>query len=94
MATATQTRNQNETLYEETAEKFRDLNERIVDASRKAGTAYIDAYEKGLRSVADYEEKLAEATPVEWVSTALSAQAGFVRDVSRATTTSAREFLK
>ena len=39
MATATQTNAVNETT-----ERIRDLNERILTASKKAGGAYLDAY--------------------------------------------------
>jgi hypothetical protein len=91
---ATQTKNKSEAAFEETAERLRDLNERIIEAGRKAGTAYLDAYEKNLRSVADYESKVAEATPVDWMASLLNAQADFVREVAKATTASGRDLLK
>jgi hypothetical protein len=91
---ASQAKTKSETAYEEGAERVRDLNERIIEAARKTGTAYLDAYEKSLRSIAEYEEKLAEATPVEWLGTLLNAQAEFVREVSKAATASAHEILK
>jgi hypothetical protein len=91
---ATQTKIPNETLLEETADRVRELNERIVEGTRKAGNAYLDAYEKTLRGVADYEQKVAEASQVEWLETVLTAQANFTREIARASTASAREFLK
>ncbi len=91
---ATQTKKKSEAAYEETAERLRDLNERIIEAGRKAGTAYLDAYEKNLRSVADYETKVAESTPVDWMASLLNAQANFVREVAKATTASGRDLLK
>jgi DNA-binding ferritin-like protein len=91
---ATQTKTSPESRYDETADRIRDLNERVIDAGRKAGSTYLDAYEKSLKSLAEYEEKLAEATPVEWLSTVLNAQADFVRDVTRATAQTAREYIK
>jgi DNA-binding ferritin-like protein len=83
-----------ETAYEEAAERIRSLNERIIEAARKAGGTYLDAYEKSLRSIAEYEEKVAETTPVEWLGALLNAQADFVREVAKAATASAREVLK
>jgi DNA-binding ferritin-like protein len=91
---APQTQSKSETAYEEAAERIRSLNERIIEAARKAGATYLDAYEKNLRSIAEYEEKVAEATPVEWLGTLLNAQADFVREVAKAATASAREVLK
>jgi hypothetical protein len=91
---ATQTKTNAEARYEDAAERIRDLNERIIDASRRAGSSYLDAYENNLKSVAEYHDKLAEATPVEWLSTLLGAQADFVRDVTKATTQTAREYIK
>jgi hypothetical protein len=91
---APQTETNKETGLEEAAERIRDLNERIIEAARKAGHTYLDAYEKSMRSIAEYEEKVAEATPVEWLGVLLNAQADFVREVSKAATASAREVLK
>jgi hypothetical protein len=91
---ANQTKTSADSRYEETADRIRDLNERVIEAGRKAGSTYLDAYERSLKSLAEYEEKLAEATPVEWLSTVLNAQADFVRDVTRATAQTAREYIK
>lgn len=83
----------NEAGFDEAADRVRDLNERIIEASRKAGSTYLDGYEKTLRGIADYEEKVAESSQVEWLSTLLNAQADFTREIAKATTASARELL-
>src|SRR5438552_755813 len=70
MATGT-TETKNTT--QETADRLSDVNERILEASRKAGNAYLDAYEKTLESVADQQEKAAKQTDGEWISTVLDA---------------------
>lgn len=80
--------------FEEAAERIRDLNERVIDASRKAGKAYLDAYETFLRGIADYQQKVADASQVEWFSALMNAQADFTREVAKAATRSAREFVK
>ena len=90
MATATATKNQTEA----TTERIRDLNERILDAGKKAGSAYLDAYEKTLESIADYQESVAKQTDVEWVSTIVDAQARFTRELTKLYVSTGREFLK
>jgi hypothetical protein len=84
----------NEAVFEEAADRVRDLNERVIEATRKTGSTYLDAYEKTLRGIADYEEKVAGASQVEWLSALLTAQADFTREIAKATTASARELLK
>ena len=89
MATATQTNAVNETT-----ERIRDLNERILTASKKAGGAYLDAYDKALQSIADYQEQVAKQTDVEWVSTIVDAQARFTRELTKVYVSTSRELLK
>jgi hypothetical protein len=79
---------------EATTERIRDLNERILDAGKKAGGAYLDAYEKALESIADYQEKVAKQSDVEWVSTIVDAQARFTRDLTKLYVSTGRELLK
>ena len=89
MAT-TATKNQTEA----TTERIRDLNEQILDAGKRAGGAYLDAYEKALQSIADYQEQVAKQTDVEWVSTIVDAQARFTRELTKLYVSTGRELLK
>jgi hypothetical protein len=90
MATATQSK----TAVNETTERIRDLNEQIIGAAKKAGGAYLDAYEKALKSIADYQEQVAKQTDVEWVSTIVDAQARFTRELTKVYVSTGRELLK
>jgi hypothetical protein len=90
MATATDTKN----AANETTERIRDLNERILTAGKKAGGAYLDAYEKALQSIADYQEQIAQQTDVEWISTIVDAQARFTRELTKVYVSTTREMLK
>ena len=90
MATATSTKNQ----IDATTERIRDLNERIVDAGKQAGGAYLDAYEQTLASIADYQENVAKPNDVEWVSTVVDAQARFTRELTKLYVSTGRELLK
>jgi hypothetical protein len=90
MATATSTKN----TTEATTERIRELNEQIVDAARKAGGAYLDAYEKALESIADYQERVAKQSDVEWITTVVDAQARFTRELTKLYVSTGRELLK
>jgi hypothetical protein len=90
MAATTTTKNHTEA----TSERIRDLNEQILEASKKAGTAYLDAYEKALKSIADYQESVAKQTDVDWISTVVDAQARFTRELTNLYVNTGRELLK
>ena len=89
-------RNQNTgtEAVEDTVERIRELNEQIIDAGKKAGGAYLSAYEKALQSIADYQEQVAKQTDVEWVSTIVDAQARFTRELTKVFVSTGREMLK
>jgi hypothetical protein len=89
-------RNQNAgtEAVEETVERIRELNEQILEAGKKAGGAYLSAYEKTLQSIADYQEQVAKQTDVEWVSTIVDAQARFTRELTKVYVGTSRELLK
>jgi hypothetical protein len=76
------------------ADRIRDLNERIIESSKKAGNTYLDIYEKTLNSIADYQEKIGEQSQVDWVTTIANAQASFTRDLAGAYSSAARSLLK
>jgi hypothetical protein len=86
--------NQSTEAVEATVERIRELNEQILDAGKKAGGAYLDAYEKALKSIADYQEQVAKQTDVEWVSTIVDAQARFTRELTKVYVSTGRELLK
>ena len=79
--------------YEEAAERIRVLNERLITSAKAAGSTTLDAYEKALTSLVDFEEKVAGASQLEWVTALAQTHAAFVRDVSNAYTKAVRELL-
>jgi hypothetical protein len=79
---------------EDAAERLRELNERIIEAGKKSGRAYLTAYEANLKAIADYQAKLAGSSDVDWVSTLLNAQADFTREIARAAAAQGRDLLK
>jgi hypothetical protein len=79
--------------FEDAVTRIRALNERLIDSSKAAGITSLDAYEKALKSLVDFEQKVAGASQLEWVSALASTYASFVQDVSAAYTKAARELL-
>jgi hypothetical protein len=66
------------------AASIREANERIVEFGRKAGTEFLEAYERTLLTYADYQERLADGAPSEWLTHAMKAQANLTRDIAGA----------
>jgi L-asparaginase II len=91
MATATKTANGID--FEDAAERIQALNERVVESSRKAGVLYLDTTEKVLKSIADLEERVAQASNVEALTTIATAQADFTRDFAKLYTSAGRAAL-
>jgi hypothetical protein len=88
----TQTKQTNGTI-DPTVERVQELNERLLEASRKAGKAYLDTTEKTVKGFADLEVKLADATNIEFISTVAKAHADITRDLAGAYVSTARELL-
>jgi len=73
------------------ADRVRDFNERIIELSRQTSEATLGAYAKMLQSIADLEENIGKASPVDWLTTFTTAQANFTRDLAEAYTAAARK---
>jgi hypothetical protein len=79
---------------EAAVQRIRELNEQILDFGRQAGVSFLEAYEANLKSFAEYQDKLADASQVEWLASLARAQANFTREVSAAYAATARDLLK
>jgi hypothetical protein len=90
MATATKTANQADAA----TESLRDVNEQIIDFGRKTTATVLDAYETTLNSVADYQDKVAETSQVDWISNLAHAQADLTRGVAKVYASTARGLIK
>jgi hypothetical protein len=89
-ATGTATQHDANAIFE----RARELNERFVDASRRAGTVYVDATERAWRSLADYEERVGRASNLGWVASLTQAQADLTRAWTDAYASTARDLLR
>jgi len=79
---------------EEGVQRIRELTERFIESAKAAGNQSLDAYEKSLRTLVEFQEKAAGASQLDWVSSIATAHASFVQDVSNAYVQAAREMLK
>lgn len=79
---------------EETIDRIRELNERIVVSGRKVGKVYLEAYEQALVSIAQFEERVAGTSQIEWVSAVANAQASFMREIAKSYSAAGRDLLK
>lgn len=94
MATQTKTNHSAEHAVDDAAERIRELNERILTSVKKTGSAAVDSNERALHTIADFQEKVGGASPVEWVRPIAQAQAQFTRDLAEAYADGARSLLK
>jgi hypothetical protein len=76
------------------AQRLRKLNERIISAGKDAGETTLSSYEKALKAIASAVERGPGSSDVEWISNLANAQAKFIRDVTTAWTSAARDVLK
>jgi hypothetical protein len=81
-------------LFGEAGERYRVLNEKLIDTGKKTGNALLDGYEEALGNYVDFRVQLAEATQLDWVSTVVKAQNDFVTEINAAYLSAARDVLK
>jgi hypothetical protein len=70
------------------------MTERMIASSKSAGRVALDAYEKALKSMLDFQEKVAGASQLDWVNALAATHAQFISDVSAAYIKATREALK
>src|SRR5690348_11360258 len=75
--------------FEPMAARIRELNERIISSSMQAGEATLAAYSRMLERIADLQDNVSKASPVEWLTTFATAQANLTRDLADSYTSAA-----
>jgi hypothetical protein len=69
---------------ERATQQFREFGEQAAATSRNLSNMALDTYERAVASYVEFEQKAAEAAPVDWVKAAIDAHASFVKDVNEA----------
>jgi hypothetical protein len=80
--------------FGDAAERYRAINEKLLETGKKTANAALDGYEKTIASYVDFRQQLAEATQLDWVSTVVKAQNDFVTEINAAYLSAARGVLK
>ena len=83
-----------EARLEAAAERLRKLNERIIEAGKQTGEITLSSYEKALKAIAGAVERGPGTSDIDWISHLATTQAKFIRDVTEAWTSAARDRLK
>lgn len=79
---------------DETSERVTEFNAKLLEAAKQSGNLGVDTYEKTVTGLLDLQEKLADATPIDWVADLAKAQVSFARELTSTVTTTARDLLK
>jgi hypothetical protein len=80
--------------FGDVAERYRTLNEKLIESGKKTSKAAVEGYQKSVASYVDFRQQLAEATQLDWVSTVVKAQNDFITEVTAAYTSAVRDVLK
>jgi hypothetical protein len=83
-----------EARLEAAAVRVRKLNERIIEAGKQTGETTLSSYEKALKAIAGAVERGPGTSDIDWISHLATTQAKFIRDVTQAWTSAARDVLK
>jgi hypothetical protein len=75
------------------AEHALEVSERLKERSKTVTLAYLNACEAAALAVADLQEQVAAASPLELVKTVAGARAGLTREVTKACASTAREIV-
>lgn len=89
MATATKTRKD----FNDHAEQITELNERFVEAGKRAGNLYLDSYDKLVEGVTSIQQKLAEQSQNDAVKSVVATQVDVTRHLASAYSSAARELI-
>lgn len=63
-------------------DRVRQLSDKVLEQAQQNGLAWLEGYERMLKSVLDFEEQAAKGSGQEWVSQLATIHANFVRETS------------
>ena len=80
--------------FGDVGERYRVLNDKLIESGKKTGNLVLDGYEKAITSYVDFRQQVADATQLDWVTTVVKAQNEFINEVNAAYISAARDVLK
>jgi hypothetical protein len=78
---------------ERATQQVRDFGEQAAATSKNFGNLALDTYERAVATYVEFEEKAAEAAPVDWMKAAIETHVSFVKDINEAYVKAARTAL-
>jgi hypothetical protein len=79
---------------EQVVAQIQSFNDKLLESSKSAGLTGLDAFAQAVASLVEIEEKVAASSQIDFVTAAVTTHVKFVKDVSGAYVTAAREALK
>jgi hypothetical protein len=86
---ASQRRERASSAADAAIDRIRNLNERIMESVKHGGEQALEAYERTLKIVAEYQESAGKRGS-EWVGGLAKAQAAFTRELAKSSPAAAR----
>ena len=71
-----------EQSVEEFTARAKAFNEDVLESGKKAGDAYLNTVERGLKSYADLHEEVGKALPFDWTTPVATAKTSWSASVS------------
>jgi hypothetical protein len=81
-------------VTERATQQVREFGEQAAATGRNFGGLALDTYERAVASYVEFEQKAAEAAPVDWIKAAIDAHVSFVKDINEAYVKAARSALE
>ena len=75
-------------------QRVRDLSEQLIAQAKRNGLAWLEGYERVLKTLLDLEEQAAKGSGADWAASLASTHADFVRETSQVFLGAMREQLK
>jgi hypothetical protein len=79
---------------DEAVRRIKELNDRLIELTKKNGLTWLEAYEKTLSSLLQLQQRAAASTQIEWINALATTNADFMREMSKVYFQTAREQLK
>ena len=75
------------------SEQVTQLNERLVEAGKRAGNLYLDSYDSFVESATSFQQKLGEQSKNDAVKSVVGTQVDLTRQFASAYTSAARKMI-
>lgn len=94
MTTTTAKNSTNSTKSKSVIDKLQEIRTPLVGELRRAGGAGVDAYERQVRTITDFQTRVADVINVEPTSSMITAYAELTRDLTAAQISVTRSLLQ